>query len=167
MVALCILLVVACYCDYRKKRIPNYLIIAIVLVGVIWRFLLEGYSGAIACALQALLIGAMLYPLFKVGALGAGDVKLFGATAGCLPFEKIFMFLFVSLLISAIISLVKLWKYDHFFERLQYFYEYLADIFKSGRFRLYLDEDSDDADIRLCLSGPILLSLLLYLGGAY
>lgn len=167
MAALCALLAAACYCDYRKKKIPNYLIIAIVIVGVIWRFLLEGFTGVIACMLQAVLIGAILYPLFRIGALGAGDVKLFGATAGCLPFEKIFIFLFVSLLISAIISLIKLWKYDHFFERLQYFYEYLADIFKSGSFRLYLDGNSDDSDIRLCLSGPILLSLLLYLGGAY
>ena len=167
MAALCVLLSAACYCDYRKKRIPNYLIIAIILVSVIWRFLTEGPSGAAACVLQAVFIGAMLYPLFKIGALGAGDVKLFGATAGYLPFEKIFMFLFVSLLISAIISLVKLWKCDHFIERLQYFAEYLADIFKSGSFRLYPDGGSDDPDIRLCLSGPILLSLLLYLGGAY
>lgn len=167
MAALCVLLAAACYCDYRKKRIPNYLIIAIVLVSVIWRFLLEGLPGAITCVFQAVLIGAMLYPLFKIGALGAGDVKLFGATAGCLPFEKIFVFLFVSLLISAIISLAKLWKYDHLIERLQYFGEYLADIFKSGSFRLYLDGNSDDSNIRLCMSGPIFLSLLLYLGGAY
>lgn len=167
MAALCVLLTAACYCDYRKKRIPNYLILAIVLVSLTWRFLMEGPSGAVGCVLQAVLIGALLYPLYKIGALGAGDVKLFGATAGCLPFGKIFVFLFVSLLLSAIISLVKLLKHDRFIERLQYFFEYLSDIYKSGSFCLYLDKGSDSPDIRLCLSGPIFISLLLYLGGAY
>lgn len=167
MAALCVLLSAACYCDYRKKKIPNYLIVAIMLVSVTWRFVMEGPSGAIACVLQAILIGALLYPLFKIGVLGAGDVKLFGATAGYLPFGKIFVFLFVSLLFSAIISLVKLLKHDRFIERLQYFAEYLADIFKSGSFRFYLDEGSDNPGIRICLSGPIFISLLLYLGGAY
>ena len=167
MAALCVLLMAACYCDYRKKRIPNYLIVAIMLVSMTWRFLGEGLSGAIVCVLQAVLIGSLLYPLFKIGALGAGDVKLFGATAGCLPFMKIFVFLFVSLLFSAIISLVKLLQHNRLIERLQYFIEYLADIISSGSFRLYLDEGSKDPDIRLCLSGPIFISLLLYLGGAY
>lgn len=167
MAALCVLLSAACYCDYRNKRIPNYLIVSIVLVGMTWRFLMEGLSGVIGCVLQAVFIGALLYPLFKIGVLGAGDVKLFGATAGYLPFGKIFLFLFVSLLFSAIISLIKLLKHDRFMERLQYFVEYMADIFKSGSFRLYMDEGSDDPAIRLCLSGPIFISLLLYLGGAY
>ena len=47
---------------------------------------------------------ALLYPLFKISAVGAGDVKLLGAAAGYFPFEKIFLFAFVSLLIAAIIS---------------------------------------------------------------
>ena len=167
MVALCVLLLAACYCDYRKRKIPNYLIVAMVLTGVVWRFLMAGVSGAAVCVLQTVLIGSVLYPLFKIGAVGAGDVKLFGVTAGYLPFEKIFVFLFVSLLIAAMISLMKLWQYGNLRERLQYLMEYLADVWKSGSWRLYMENGVGSPDIRLCLSGPVFLSLLLYLGGVY
>ena len=167
LAALCVLLMAACYCDYRKKKIPNYLIVAMVLTGVVWRFLVAGLSGAAVCVLQMAVIGGILFPLFKIGAVGAGDVKLFGVTAGCLPFEKIFVFLFVSLLIAAIISLVKFWYYGNLCERLKYFMEYLTDVWKSGSWRLYLENEADSPDLRLCLSGPVLLGLLLYMGGVY
>ena len=167
MAALCVLLLAACYCDYRKKKIPNYLIVAMAFTGVVWHFLMAGVPGAAICVLQMVLIGGILYPLFKIGAVGAGDVKLFGVTAGCLPFEKIFVFFFVSLLIAAMISLVKLWQYGNLSERLHYLMEYLADVWKSGSFRLYLENGVDSPDIRLCLSGPVLLGLLLYMGGVY
>ena len=167
MAALCILLAAACWCDYRKKKIPNYLIAAMILAGVPWRVLEEGPWSAMQFALQVILIGGLLYPLFKIGAIGAGDVKLFGVAAGYLPFEKIFAFLFISLLIAAILSLVKLWQNNNFRERLHYFAEYFADILKSGSWRLYLENGKDSPEIRLCLSGPAFLSLLLYLGGIY
>ena len=167
MAALCFLLTAACYCDYRKKKIPNYLIVVMALTGVVWQFLMTGPMGAAIAVFQMALIGSILYPLFKIGAMGAGDVKLFGVTAGCLPFDKILIFLFVSLLIAAIISLVKLWKNGNFRERVHYFLEYMTDVWKNGSWQLYLEDGMDSSDIRLCLSGPVLLSLLLYLGGAY
>lgn len=167
MAALCVLLAAACWCDYRKKKIPNYLIVAMILAGVPWRFLEEGPWAAAQFVFQAILIGGLLYPLFKIGVLGAGDVKLFGVAAGYLPFNKIFLFLFVSLLIAAIISLVKLCHNNYFGERLHYLAEYFADVLISGSWRLYLENGKDSPDIRLCLSGPAFLSLLLYLGGIY
>lgn len=167
MAALCVLLTAACWYDYRKKKIPNYLIMAMILAGVPWRFLEEGPWAAVQFVLQVILIGGLLYPLFKIGAIGAGDVKLFGVVAGYLPFEKIFIFLFVSLLIAAIISLVKLWQNKNFRERLHYLAEYFAGVLKSGNWQLYLENGKESPEIRLCLSGPALLSLLLYLGGIY
>ena len=167
MAALCIMLTAACWTDYRKKRIPNLLITAMFLYGMAWRFFTEGAGGIAAFAVQAVMVMCIFYFFFKLGAMGAGDVKLFGAAAGFLPFKKILIFLFISLLIAAIISLIKLWKKNYFWERLQYFAEYLADVWKSGRWKLYLESGEGKSDVEICLSGPILLSLLLYLGGVY
>lgn len=167
MAALCVLLLAACCFDYRKKKIPNYLIIVIAFTCLLWRFGTEGIRGAAGCVLQALAVGGILYPLYRIGAIGAGDIKLFGVTAGFLPFKKVFLFLFVSLLIAAMISLVKLFRYGNMAKRLRYLTEYLADVYQSGRWRLYLEEDADSPDIRLCLSGPVFFSLLLYLGGVF
>ena len=167
MAALCVMLTAACWMDYRKKRIPNLLITAMFLYGMVWRFFREGAGGAAAFAAQAVAVICLFYVFFRLGALGAGDVKLFGVTAGFLPFKKILIFLFISLLIAAIISLIKLWKKKYFWERLQYFAGYLVDVWKSGRWRLYLESDEENSDLGICLSGPILFSLLLYLGGVY
>ena len=167
MAVLCVMLTAACWMDYRKKRIPNLLITAMFLYGMVWRFSREGAGGTAAFAVQAVMVICLFYLFFKLGAMGAGDVKLFGVTAGFLPFKKILIFLFISLLIAAIISLIKLWKKKYFWERLQYFAGYLADVWKSGRWRLYLESGEENTDVGICLSGPILLSLLLYLGGVY
>ena len=167
MAALCVMLTAACWMDYLKKRIPNLLITAIFLYGIVWSFFIEGAGGIAVFTTQAVIVIFLFYFFFKLGAMGAGDVKLFGVTAGFLPFEKILIFLFISLLIAAIISLIKLWKKKYFWKRLQYFAGYLADVWKSGRWRLYLESGEENSDVGICLSGPILLSLLLYLGGVY
>lgn len=167
MAAVCVMLLAACRMDYRKKKIPNVLILSMGILGAGWRFLREGIGGAAAYLIQAAAVMCLFYFLFSLGVVGAGDVKLFGVTAGCLPFSKIFIFLFMSLLFAAMISLLKLLKKRCFWERLRYFAEYAAAVWKSGKWRLYREIGADDADAGVCLSGPILLSLLLYLGGVY
>ena len=167
MAALCAMLMAACWYDYREKRIPNLLIMAVFVFGVGWRLWREGITGSLFYLGQAIVVIIPMYFLFQVGVIGAGDVKLFGVTAGYLPFEKIFYFLFVSLLIAAIISLIKLLKNKNLAERLEIFMKYSADVWKSRSLKLYPAECASDSYRGICLSGPILLSLLLYLGGVY
>ncbi len=167
MAALCILLAAACGYDYKRKRIPNYLIAFMAVVGVGWRFGESGIRGSLSYLMEAAVIMSLLYLFFKIGAIGAGDVKLFGVSAGYLPCSKILMFLFVSLLISAIISLLKMWKEKNLFERLRCLASYLSDVKKGGVWKLYPESGMEKQTAGICLSGPVLLSLLLYLGGVY
>ncbi len=136
--ALCVFLVAACRYDYRERRIPNYLIIWMAALGAAWRFWNEGLAGPLWYLGQAVLVMAALYPFFQIGGLGAGDVKLLGVTAGYLPAEKILAFLFCSLLVAAMFSVAKMWRKG------------------VGRRRL-----------PVCLSGPVFISVLLFLGGVY
>lgn len=138
LAALCVFLVAACGYDYREKRIPNYLILWIAIVGAGWRLWSERAPGGLWYLGQAAIVMASLYPFFQIGGLGAGDVKLLGVTAGYLPAQKILTFLFFSLLVAAMISLTKIRA-------------------KGGERRCS----------RVCLSGPVLVSVLLFLGGVY
>ena len=90
-------------------------------VGVLIRWQKEGIGGLCAYVGAVLLMGAFLYPFFRIGALGAGDVKLFGVTAGYLPFEKIFYFSF-SIFPSNIIENTTLTLIAPFFVKLSQFY---------------------------------------------
>lgn len=167
MAALCILLTAACGYDYRRKKIPNFLIAFMAVLGVGWRFWESGFCGALSYLGETALIMSLLYPFFKIGSIGAGDVKLLGVSAGYLPFSKILIFLFISLLISAMISLLKMWKESNIRERLRYLAAYLADVARSGSWKLYLENEKEKQAVGICLSGPVLVSILLYLGGVY
>lgn len=134
LAALCVLLAAACGYDYRQRRIPNYVILGMTIAGIGWRMYDERAPGALWYLGQAVLVMAVLYPFFKTGGLGAGDVKLIGVTAGYLPAEKILGFLFCSLLVAALISLFKILRKA-----------------KGG----------------VRLAGPVLVSILLFLGGVY
>ena len=138
LAALCVFLAAACRYDYGERRIPNNLIIWTAAAGAVWRLWNERAPGLLWYLGQAVLVMAILYPLFKIGGLGAGDVKLLGVTAGYLPAEKILVFLFCSLLVAAMISVVKMWK-----------------------------RGAGGAQGGICLFGPVLVSVLLLLGGVY
>lgn len=167
MAVLCVFLGAACVCDYRAGRVPNSLIIAVALFGMGWCMWSGGIRGVPLYLGKALIIMSLLYPLFKIDGLGAGDVKLFGVTAGYLPFNKILLFLFFSLLIAAVISLIKMWKQNNFGERMWYLSGYLTDIIRSGNWRIYLEDGQDRQAVGICMAGPVLASVLLYLGGIY
>ena len=166
MAALCAMLMAACWCDYRKKKIPNLLILAILVFGAGWRLWREGIMGSLFYLGQAAVVMIPMYFLFQIGVIGAGDVKLFGVTAGFLPFNKLFVFLFVSLLIAAMLSLIKVLKCKNLIKRLKHLVCYLANTVRNG-WSFYLESGLEVPEAGICLSGPILVGLLLYLGGVY
>lgn len=109
----------------------------------------------------------LLYPFFKLGALGAGDVKLLGICAGFLQYDKILHFLFFSLLAAAIFSLVKLIREQSAGERLAYLGAYLVDVARSGQWSLYIENEREARRAGVALAGPILISVFLHMGGVY
>ena len=167
MAALCVLLTAACAYDYRDKRIPNYLIVMTAALGAAWHFWDTGPPGILVYLGRAVPVMALFYPFFKIGSFGAGDVKLLGVTAGYLPFEKTLIFLFYSLLIAAVISLVKMLKRKAFGACRERLKLYMADVIGSGVLKPYPGRKGAESLGGICLSGPVLVSVLLYLGGVY
>ncbi len=161
MTLICILLVCACVYDYHDKRIPNWLIMLLLIV------VFAMTHNWLNTLIQMLSVVALLYILFKIGALGAGDVKLLGVCAGIFPAEKILIFLFISLFIAAIFSLFRLIREQNIIERLLYLYEYFVSVMQNGAWQLYIENENERKMRGICLAGPILCSVLLYLGGAY
>lgn len=173
MAALCLLLAAAGYYDYSKGKIPNFLLIGMLLVGAARSLWHQGAQGGAFLAAAAFLIPmigitALLYPLFKIGAVGAGDVKLLGICAGYFPWDKIFSFLLVSMLAAATFSLMKLWQKQNAKDRFRYLAEYLLEVAKTGEWSLYVQNEQEWRKAAgLCMSGPVLISALLYVGGVY
>ena len=85
MFALLALVVAAALYDFRFRRIPNWLNLSGLVLGLGINTLLFAEHGLMAASLGTLLPLALYVPLYLLRAMGAGDVKLMaavGAIAG-------------------------------------------------------------------------------------
>lgn len=117
---LAILLSTAVWHDVRTRRIPNRLVFLGTLIGVALNTLLPAGAGFFAEPLGALgflasLGGAgiglaALLPMYALGAMGAGDVKLMAMVGAFLGPEQILGAALLSLLAGGVLALaVALW----------------------------------------------------------
>ena len=88
---------VAGWLDWRCRRIPNWLTIPGLLVGIGMNAVASGWQGAKASLLGVLLALALLLPFVLLRSLGGGDWKLVGALGAFLGPEPL-----VTVLLSAI-----------------------------------------------------------------
>lgn len=167
MVVLCAVLGIVCIFDYTRGKIPNFFPIGLFLWGILIKYQKTGLVGLGQYLLVAVLVLVVLYPLFRIGGLGGGDVKLLSVCAGFFPASKIILFLFLSMLFSAIFSVVILLREDNVRERAIYFCSYCVAVARSGKWRLYLPQKNGQRLRGVCMSGPVLCSVLLYMGGVY
>ena len=116
---------------------------------------------------SALLTTILLYFVFWIGAIGAGDVKMLGVCAGFFPWNKVLYFLFFALMIAAVIALFKMYLERNMKDRLYYLGEYLWDVFRCGRWKLYFAGEREGAGAGICMAGPVFCSALMYMGGMY
>jgi prepilin peptidase CpaA len=92
--------------DWRYRRIPNWLTVPALLVGILGNTLASGWSGAKASLLGAGLGLALLLPFVLVRSLGAGDWKLVGAVGAFLRPEPLITVLIGAICVAGIMAAV-------------------------------------------------------------
>jgi prepilin peptidase CpaA len=101
-----VLAAVSCWWDVRSRRIPNLLTFGGAALGLAYALIARGPSGLAASAGGWLVGAAIFLPLFLLGGMGAGDVKLaacFGAWLG--PSTALFVDLY-SLIAGGVLAVV-------------------------------------------------------------
>jgi prepilin peptidase CpaA len=74
-----VVLVIATFTDVRNRRIPNWLVLPFLVLGIVVSGLLHGWHG-VGSSLAGAALGFFIYGfLFWMGGMGAGDVKLCAA----------------------------------------------------------------------------------------
>lgn len=92
--------------DWRYRRIPNWLTISGLVVGLVVNTVLDGWPGAKASLLGAGLGLALLLPFVMLKAIGAGDWKLMGALGAFLGPSRLVTVLVVSMIVAGVMAIV-------------------------------------------------------------
>jgi prepilin peptidase CpaA len=102
---------IAGFTDWRSRRIPNWLTVSGLLLGVLVSALTRGWPGTKDSLLGAGLGLALLLPFVLMRSLGAGDWKLVGALGAFLGPSPLITVLFATVLVAGVMALVLvIWK---------------------------------------------------------
>ena len=164
---LLLLLLLATLTDLKTDRIPNGFVMLGIVIGVsgsLWH-----NANLRQTALSMLLAFLLLYPLFKVGALGAGDVKVFMMIGSFLEVRELVTVLVLSFVIGALCSLVKLLAEHNGRERVHYFMAYISDVVRTRQWKIYGEHMIQDYEQyrrnKIHFTIPVLFSVALRIGG--
>lgn len=101
-------IIYAVYTDLTQTRISNRLIVAGLLFGLILRMVGEGSIGILVYLVNISIPVILLYLLFQLHALGAGDIKLFSMIGAFLSTQQLIQLIGLSFCIGAVIGVIKL-----------------------------------------------------------
>lgn len=147
--------------DFSTGKVSNYLIVVGLIAGFILQILFGGKAQIIYSLAGAIVPILVLIIVFIIGGIGAGDIKLFSVIGVFIGAKGVFTCIVVSFIIGAVISLGKI-----IFSRNLYLYfnnlvNYVSLTYQSQKIQLYKRDKNNTIHFTL----PILISVLLYMGG--
>lgn len=102
----CLILIVAAYIDGKQLRVPNWLTFPMVAAGLVYNLWIGGWGG-LATGLLGMVVGLLcLLPLYSVGGMGAGDVKLMGGVGAWLGWKTTLLAFCVSAVVGAVMAVI-------------------------------------------------------------
>lgn len=171
IVILFVFLLTAVYSDWRFGKIYNWQVLLGGLAGICFRYYESGPPGALEGMFAALIPLFLVFPLFRIGTFGGGDIKLLAAAATFFTFSRTFLFLGAAFLIGALEALIKMIKERNFFERFRYLMSYVHDIFTTNKWKLYEEAEKQPMEEikkhKIHFAFPVFVSALLHMGGLY
>jgi prepilin peptidase CpaA len=111
----CVLLIWAAWIDGKQLRVPNWLTFPMVLSGLVYSAWVGGWQG-LGDGLVGMAVGlATLLPLYAVGGMGAGDVKLMAGIGAWLGASVTWEAFVWSVIVGAVMAVMmvawrKSWK---------------------------------------------------------
>jgi len=151
--------------DIWKGKIPNALIVTGFVIGWNYQAADKGIPGLLVFLGGAAVPVLLLAVLFFFRMLGAGDIKLLAVLGGFMGASAIFSCIAAAILSGGIISMILVLKRRNLKRRIRYFISYFQNYSETKEWRPYRKEEASDS--HFYFSVPILISVILYIGGIY
>lgn len=160
---LLVILIAAVWMDVRSGKISNRLIAMGAGLGMMFQIQECGVMGIFMVLNNIFFPVIILYLLFLMHALGAGDIKLFSVIGSFLNFKGLCSCIYLAFLIGAVFSLVRLLHDRNLIQKIQDCIQYTIGAIQSRQITRYRENRSRQ-DV-ICFSIPILFGYLFYLLG--
>ena len=126
--------------DLTTNRIPNYLVAAELVGGLIFQLYIFGPMGILSFLGGIAVPFILSYALFLFRMIGAGDIKLFMALGAVAGFPLNVRIMLWSVICGGIISVCIMWRRTGFMPRLSYLISYVRDFIRTGDRKPYRKE---------------------------
>lgn len=143
--------------DFAYMKIRNRLILCGLFSALLFHVLGNGVSGLVQVLLNIFFPVVVLYLLYLMRVLGAGDIKLFSVIGGFINFKELVWCIVSAFLIGALFSVCKMLNSKTLIPKLYRSGNYLIQLAR-GNFSEYQTEDGKDSRIHFALC--ILLALI-------
>ena len=160
---LSMLLTAAAYYDVKKQKIPNTIILFGWGTALLSNFLRSGGSGIFFCIMAAVITIAILFPLFSMHVMGAGDIKLLSVIGAVHGLSYLYRVAVIWLILAGILSVVIMIRKHMIISRLHYLWFYVTAGRKSGM--PYYDRERDGVECTMILAPLLALAYILVLAG--
>lgn len=164
LIFLLVILTLAVFFDYKLGKIPNVLILCGVIAGISCILYYQNIKAALSYVPGIILPLILLYPFYKIGTLGAGDIKLFSLIGFYITFKETIFCIILSFFIGAVISFFYLISKKNLKERICYLFYYLKACISEGHIQYYYQtwnlEEKEKKLSQIHFSLPILLSVI-------
>jgi prepilin peptidase CpaA len=105
---LLIMLVLVVFSDFKKRKIPNTIVLFGLVFSLIFQCIAEGRAGGISWFLGVTVGFLCFFPLYLLRGMAAGDVKLMMAVGGFLGYPLVIMAALYSLIAGGIMAVMYL-----------------------------------------------------------
>ena len=146
----------ALFFDLRTGKIPNALILFGLSAGFVCRTAVLGMEGMTSCLMGAGFPFLILFLLFRLGMMGAGDIKLLMAAGGLLGWPGSLRFFVLSIFFGSLVSVIVFVRRVRFSDRAGYFRAYVREALLDGKISRYRMEGERPENIHFAL--PVFLA---------
>ncbi|MFV0344046.1 MAG: prepilin peptidase [Anaerocolumna sp.] len=127
-ICLVFLLLLALSKDLKSYKIPNTIILIGYLFGLFFFCQEQEWTSIHKWVLSIFIPILILFPLFFIKALGAGDIKLFSVIGGFFGISYVINLIVISFLIGGILAVFQLCKNKNLSSRISFFLSYVKKL---------------------------------------
>lgn len=152
--------------DIKKHKIPNGLVIVGILTAFTICFLNAGMEACGKAVVSMLIPFGLLFPVYKLGMIGAGDIKFLCMFSIVLNWEQVLYFMFYACVLGGVWSFIHMLRNGRLIRRFRYLKEYVIGVMEEKNVRRYFSPEQGYEDT-IAFALPIGLSYILHVGGMY